>query len=581
MRSTTSRSGAIALGLMGSAFVAACSGGIPADTVYVNGHVVTVDDDFSIAEAFAVHQGRFVAVGTTTEVRARVTSDTPEIDLEGATVLPGFNDNHIHLGPGRGLDEWRGAMVGRVSEWTRGLTSMDQLETSLAGQVAQASSGEWIRGSLQREVWPNNRIPTRWQLDEVAPDNPVLLTRGPHTYILNSAALRLAGITNSTPDPEGGWIFRDERGRANGRVLEAARRLVDRVAPRSSRRTSYEDGLESMRTMLLDLSSLGITSANISGIRPGGIGQIQDLYDRWGEELPRATMQIRLSPGHDTYDDPVVGIRNSIAELESLGFKTGFGDDRLKLGAVKMSIDGGLSAPVFWSVEPYEGRPDFYGAIRIPADVFYPVAKRAHELGWQLGIHTMGDGAVRMVADQIERILEESPSDDHRHYMHHVAVKPPEETLEKMGRLGIMVASQPSFTVGLGAFAEEALAGEREETQNPTASLQAHGITVSWGSDGAPYGPLMTIWTGVTRRGYDGEVHGPGEAVRLEEALRLHTSAPAYFTFDEGRKGQISVGMLADFIVLSEDILAIDAERIKDLLVEQTFVGGREVYSRR
>ena len=289
-------------------------------------------------------------------------------------------------------------------------------------------------------------------------------------------------------------------------------------------------------------------------------------------------MQVRLSPGHDTYDDPEEGIRNSIAELESLGFRTGFGDDRLKLGAIKMSIDGGLSAPVFWSAEPYEGRPDFYGAIRIPADIFYPVAKRAHELGWQLGIHTMGDGAVEMVAEEMERILEETPRDDHRHYMHHVAVKPPQATIERMARNGIMVASQPAFTVGLGAFAVEALTDEREATQNPTRSLQEAGITVSHGSDSAPYGPLLTIWTAVTRKGWEGKVYGPEEAVTVEEAIHLHTVAPAYFNFDEDVKGSIQTGMLADFVVLSEDILAVEPDRIRDLVVERTYVGGKEVY---
>jgi predicted amidohydrolase YtcJ len=290
-------------------------------------------------------------------------------------------------------------------------------------------------------------------------------------------------------------------------------------------------------------------------------------------------MQIRLSPGHDTYDDPAEGIRNSIAEIEALSFRTGFGDDRLKLGAVKMSIDGGLSAPVFWSLEPYEGRPDFHGAVRIPAETFYPVARRAHELGWQLGIHTMGDGAVKMVAEQIARILDELPRDDHRHYMHHVAVKPPEETMQLMGRTGIMVASQPSFTVGLGAFAVEALTEEREQTQNPTRSLQEHGIVVSYGSDGAPYGPLLTIWSAVTRRGWEGKVYGLEEAVSVEEAIRLHTAAPAFFTFDEDVKGAIRAGMFADFIVLSEDISSVDPERIRDIEVERTFIGGGEVYS--
>ena len=148
-----------------------------------------------------------------------------------------------------------------------------------------------------------------------------------------------------------------------------------------------------------------------------------------------------------------------------------------------------------------------------------------------------------------------------------------------MARQGIGVASQPAFTVGLGAFAVESLAGEREATMNPTKSLQDAGVWVSWGSDGAPYGPRVTLWTGITRKGWDNAVYGPEEAVSREEALRLHTWAPAYQTFDEDIKGTIEVGKLADFTVVGEDIMTMDADRIRYLPILKTIVGGREIYS--
>ena len=550
---------------------------IAASTAYVNGNVVTVNGDFDVVEAFAINQGKFVAVGSSEEVLAEISSDVEIIDLQGQTVLPGFNDNHVHLGPGGSLQEWQGALIPAVSEWTQRVTTMDNLRSALNEKVASTPEGEWIMGGLTRMDWPNDKVPTRWQLDEISPNNPIMLTRGPHTYLLNSNALQLASIDRNTPDPDGGWIFRDENGEPTGRVLEAAKRLVDRVLPDDGPRLSYEEGLQNMRGTLQNLMRLGITSVNISGIRPSGIGQIQSLYDRWGTSLPRATMQVRLSPGHDSYDDAALGIETEIASLEALGFHTGFGDDRLKIGAIKMSIDGGLSAPVFWSLEEYKDWPGFHGAIRIPAEIFYPVAKRAHELGWQLGIHSMGDGAVKMVAEQISRIVEELPRQDHRHFMHHVAVKPPQQTIELMALNNIMVASQPAFTVGLGAYAQEALTAEREATQNPTRSLQEAGVIVSHGSDSAPYSPLLTIWTAATRIGFDGNVYGPQEAVSVEEAIRLHTVAPAYFNFDEEIKGSIKPGMLADFVILSADIVSIPPEQIRDLTVNQTFIGGEEI----
>ncbi len=561
-----------------TALATACGTPEPvADAIYTNARVVTVGDDFAVVGAFSVIGDRFGPTGSEAEVRAALPGGAAEIrDLEGRTVLPGFHDNHIHLGPGRTLQQWRDGLVPGLPEWSAAATEPGELLAALAAEAARTAPGEWIRGGLTRMDWPNDRIPDRWLLDEAAPEHPVVLTRGPHTWLLNSLALELAGIDRETPDPEGGWIFRDREGEPDGRVLETARRLVDRVLPPLPDR-GHEEGIEDMRASLLQLRGLGITSVNIAGVRPNGIAAVRELYARHGPELPRATLQVRLSPGHDTWDDPEEGVRREIEALEGLGFVTGDGDSRLRIGAIKMSIDGGLSAPVFWALEPYPGRPDFFGAIRIPAEVFYPVAKRAHELGWQLGIHAMGDGAAKMVAEQIARILDEAPREDHRHYLHHVAVKPPEDTLALMAARGIMVASQPAFTVGLGAYAAEALEGEREATQNPTRSLLDAGIEVSHGSDSAPYGPLITIWTAVTRRGFDGEVHGPEEAVGIEEAIRLHTRAPARFSFEEDEKGAIVEGMLADFVVLSGDPLSTPPDDLRDLRVERVFIGGREL----
>jgi predicted amidohydrolase YtcJ len=393
-------------------------------------------------------------------------------------------------------------------------------------------------------------------------------------------ALDIAGIDSSTTFPGGGHIGHDENGEPDGRLYDSARRLGAGIGSTAEKSPANDHArLENLKTLLLQFASSGVTSVNVAGVRPEQLRYFQALYERDGEFLPRATLQIRLRPGYDAYDDLELSVRDAIIELEGLGFVTGFGDERLQIGAIKMSIDGGLSAPAYWSTEGYENRPDYTGAIRIPAEAFYPVARRAHELGWQLGIHTMGDGAVNMVVEQLDRILTELPREDHRHYLHHVAVKPSAKIIATMARHGIGVASQPSFTVGLGAFAVESLAGEREATMNPTRSLQDAGVWVSWGSDGAPYGPRVTLWTGITRKGWDNAVYGPEEAVSREEAIRLHTLAPAFQTFDEDIKGTIEVGKLADFTVVGEDIMTMDADRIRYLPILKTIVGGREIYS--
>ena len=569
------------IGLAGLA-LAACqpqkdgSPPVTADSIYVNGQVLSGTQGRDYAEGVAVIDGRIIAIGDAESVLAYAGPATSVVDLEGAMMLPGLFDNHVHAGIGReGLMEWEGGLISEIPAWVREARTIEELQAALSREAERLGPDEWIIGALSREIWHNGILPTRADLDVGTTTNPVLLTRGPHTTVLNSAALELAGIDRTTTFPGGGHIGHDADGEPNGRLYDSARRLAAGVAPSQPGPTPSIDNLKSL---LLQFASAGVTSVNVAGVRPDQLRHFQALYERDGEELPRATLQIRLRPGYDAFDDLDESVEVALVELEGLGFVTGFGNERLQIGAIKMSIDGGLSAPAYWSTEGYEDRPDYTGAIRIPAEAFYPVARRAHELGWQLGIHTMGDAAVEMVVEQMDRILSELPRDDHRHYLHHVAVKPSEETIATMARNGIGVASQPAFTVGLGAFAVESLAGERESTMNPTKSLQDAGVWVSWGSDGAPYGPSVTLWTGITRKGWDGRVYGPEEAVDREEALYLHTYMPAYQTFNEHRLGTIEVGQLADFTVIGENFFEMDEDRIRFLPVVKTIVGGRQIW---
>ena len=567
--------------LAGCDYVEVSTGATPPDVIYHNANVITGVSGAYKAEAVAILDGRIVRVGSDADVLRQASHSTRLIDLEGNTMLPGLFDNHVHANADRPLlMEWKGGLISKVPDWVREATTIPELQGALRRESATIADGEWIIGALSREVWPNTSLPTRADLDEGTTSNPVLLTRGPHTTVINSPALELAGIDRTTTFPGGGHIGHDEDGEPNGRLYDSARRLVSSIAPsRDADQLSDDQAIENLRQLLLQFASSGVTNVNVAGVRPDRLRVFQALYARHGDELPRATLQIRLYPGYDRYDDLDESVRVAIDEMQGLGFVTGFGDERLQIGAIKMSIDGGLSAPAYWSLESYENRPDYTGAIRIPADAFYPVARRAHELGWQLGIHTMGDGAVEMVVNELEKILAELPRDDHRHYLHHVAVKPPQETIEKMARLGIGVASQPSFTVGLGSFAVESLAGKREATMNPTKSLQDAGVWMSWGSDGAPYGPRVTLWTGITRKGWDNRVYGPEEAVTREEAIRLHTWAPAFQTFTEELTGTIEAGKFADFTVVGEDIMTMDADRIRYLPILRTIVSGRQIYA--
>ena len=549
------------------------------DVIYYNGRVLTVNAQSDTAQAVAIAGGTIVALGSDARIKELAGQKTTLIDLGGKTLMPGFYDNHIHLGSP--LQPWKhGGMIEAVPEWLRGADDVEALVAAIRAKAAATPKGEWVVGEIPREEWPNAELPTRWHLDKATTEHPVAIARGPHTLLVNSKALALAGVTRETKPP-GGEIVHDAKGEPTGKILESARRVITRVMPSNTDEGGAAAQIQGWRTFLRQLVSLGITSVNVAGVRPDGLPLVQRLYEQHGDELPRMTVQLRVSPGYDTHDDPEVGARQSIAEIEAIGDpRKYFTHDKLKLGALKMSIDGGLSAPIFWSLKPYENRPGFFGEQRIPDSAFARVARRAHELGWQLGIHTMGDAAVVMVVNELEKILRAAPRADHRHYLHHVAVLPPADTVKKMAALQIMVASQPGFLLGLGAYADEALEPEREATQQPSRSLLKEGVRVSYGSDAGPYGPLAALYAAVTRRGWNGTIKGKEEAVTIQEAIRLHTLEPAYFTFDERTRGSIEVGKAADFVVLDRDLVTQDPERLPEAQVLRTIVGGREVFKR-
>jgi hypothetical protein len=560
---------AVVAGLVGTAGTAFAQDAIAPDTIFRNGRIYTNTADGAFAEAAAVLDGRIAAVGDFDRIERLAGTATEIVDLNGRVVLPGFYDNHVHLGAETDT---------RVQDWEH-IASKEALLAALADRAAELPAGEWILGTLQNENMPQARLPTRWEIDTVTPDHPVSMRRG-HITLANSLAMDLAGITNDTPAPPGGSIDRNERGEPTGWFWEGAgRRLVMHAVPPPPS-TPDDVAMRRLRAQLTDLFRYGITSLNVAGMRPHTLRWMQAVYAKWGDELPRATVQLRLSPGYDSYDDVEVGIAAAIEELESLSFVTGFGHDRLKLGAVKMSIDGGFSAAAFLTLEPHPNHDDeYYGVQRIPQHVLYEVGRRAHELGWQLGIHAIGDGAIELTADTLARIVTEHPRDDHRHFMHHVSVLPPDSTLQKIAENDLLVASQPNFTYSLGPYnASPALSAARLQTNNPQRSLLSRGIRVSYGSDGMPTGPLVGIYAAVTRKGVDGKVYGPDERVSLEDAIRMYTLESAYLTFDEDERGTIETGKVADMIVLGEDIFGVSPERIMDIPIDMTIVGGRILY---
>lgn len=534
-----------------------------ADLILHNGKIATVDEAFSIHQAIVVKDGKVVAVGGNDLAKSYRAARA--IDLRGRTVIPGFNDTHIHL-----------AGQARRHVNLAGSTSIAEIKRTIGRKAAELGPGEWVTGSAWSEdELAEHRRPLRTDLDEAAPGNPVIITRaGGHSAVVNSLALKLAGITRDTPNPEGGVIERGADGDLNG-VLRERQGIVSRLVPGATPEELRASFVQNIRNLL----SLGITSFTLAGTSPDGYKEWEEIYRAHGPELPRATVQIRWAvPAGRGQMEPV---RWGGAErMKAFGRKTGDGDQRLKLGAVKISVDGGFTGPAAYTLLPYKGQPNYRGFLNFTEQQVYEMVKTGHDLGWQMGLHTIGDGAIKMTVDVFERVLRESPRADHRHYLTHFTIPPPEATLAQMAANHILIAQQPNFTYTLEGRYADNLDGYRLDHNNPIRTPMKHGIFMAFGADVLPIGPMVGLYAAVTRKGMSGKVWGADERVTMPEAIRAYTRNAAYITFDEQIKGTLEPGKLADMIVLADDLLTIDPERIKGVKVDVTIVGGRVVYER-
>ena len=529
--------------------IASCRPKEPADLVLHNGKIVTADEAFSIHEAVVVRDGKIVAVGgndlLSSYEAARV------VDLQGKMAMPGFNDTHIHV---RGQPR-------RAVDLTQA-KSLTEIFGAVTSKAQEMGKGEWVTGyGWSEDQLEEKRRPLRWDLDEAAPDNPVILTRaGGHSSVANSMALELAGVTPSTPDPDGGVIEKDEKGELNGVIRERAG-IVSRLVPEAT----PEELRDSFTQALRNLLSLGITSIIQAGVPPESYAEWEQIYSQYGEELPRAAVQIR-------FREP--------ADIASFGKKTGDGDERLRVGAVKITVDGGFTGPAAYTLEPYKDQGDYRGKLNYTEEELRAIIKAGHEAGWQLGFHTIGDAAIVLTVDAFAEALEALPRDDHRHFLNHFTIMPPEETMKKMAAYHILIAQQPNFTYTLEGRYAANLDGDRLKHNNPLRTPMDHGIFMALGSDILPIGPMVGLYAAVTRKGMSGEVYGPEEKITMEEAITGYTAKAAYLTHEEKIKGSLEPGKLADIIVLSDDLLTIDPEKILDVKILMTIVDGKVVYER-
>lgn len=524
------------------------------------GTVVTLDGKNTITPAVLISDGKVALTGSDAAVLVATPRGAAKINLGGRTVIPGMTDSHMHLHSyGFAIQRLRLNDCPSIAEMTR----------LVAERAAQVPAGEWILGrGWDQDFFAEKRFATRDDLDHVAPNHPVLLTRCcGHASVANSLVLQIAGITDATPDPEGGHIQRDAAGRATGVLIDRAAGLVTEKIPAPA----YEQ-----KKRALGLAIERALAAGLVAVHPDDVGTSGSFETsaRLYHELAAEGRTIRV------YQD-VSG--RALPELLERGLVTGDGNDVYKVGAIKLFADGSLGALSAALREPYVGAPDNRGLTIHDQETFTQMVTEAHAAGMQVAIHAIGDRAMDNSLDAIEAALAKYPRPNHRHRIVHCQIMS-KDLIERFARVGVVADIQPRFLQTDKRWAEERVGVERCRTSYAWKSLAAAGVPTAGGSDAPvePLEPLLGIYSAVTREAVEGGPRGgwfPDEKLTPEEALRLFCLGGAYAAFEEGRRGSIETGKLGDVVVLSDNPLTCDPYAIKDLKVELTVLGGRIAHS--
>lgn len=531
------------------------------DLVLFNGRVLTMEASSPIAEAVAVHQGRIFAAGSNSELDALKSGARKSVDLRGATLMPGFIDAHTHFVSG-------GMSLANVN--LVGARTMAEMQRRVAEKVETTADGEWVvgRGWDHTKRTDDVAWPTKEELDVVAPEHPVYLGRvDGHVGWANSRALAVAGINRDTADPYGGQIMRDEQGEPTGILLETAKNLVQNILPEPD----YAARERGLKLALEEAARFGVTSIH-DNAPAEDLALFRDFRDR-GDLTVRVNALVRGWEVETPFLEPMIAI----------GARTGFGDDWIKLGALKISLDGTLGSRTAAMLEPYSDDPGNTGVYRITQEELDPIVERAHRHHIQIALHAIGDAACRMALDSIERATKTHHWPDHRHRIEHEQVIAREDML-RFPELGVIASLQPCHAVTDLVWVESRVGPERVKGAYAWRSFVDCGTRICLGTDWPveTLDPRVGLYESVTRQGIDGNPPGgrwSEESLTIEEALKGYTLDAAYVEFAEDRKGSIAPGKLADFAILADDPTAIDPNRLLDLEVLATIVEGRTVYA--
>lgn len=524
--------------------------------VLYNARVITVDAAFSIAEAVAIAGERVMAVGTSAQMRAIAGPETRLVDLKGQALLPGLMDNHLHgAGGGAGVDLSRARSLSDVAK-----ALAERIKGAKPGDLI-VSNSDWHEAQLQEQ-----RLPLRDDLDRIAPQNPVILVRGGHEYILNSPALARSNITEKSVEPAGGRITRYPDGRLNGELVDAARSLVQ--LPRLS--VSPGDAMRARVEGYKKLNAAGLTTVRHPGVSVAEYRTLQEIQKR----EPTMRVNVLLSNAITAGD--------AAPPLLASGIDMGEGDEWLRVGGVKLAVDGGFEGGLMREPyeEPWGERKTFRGLQTVDTERFVATVRAFNQQDWRVATHAVGDAAIDLVLNAYEKANADQSIVGRRWSIEHAFIGRPDH-LPRMKALGVAIAAQNHLYLA-GPSLVKYWGATRAGITTPVRMYLEAGLPVSSGTDApvVPYPPLWTIYHFVTRDTITGGVLGAGQRVSREQAIRMATINNAWLMMEEQDKGSIEPGKLADLIVLNEDPLTCPELRLRDAQVMMTIVGGRTVFQR-
>jgi predicted amidohydrolase YtcJ len=520
------------------------------DLILHNGNLVTMNPKEPRAEAVAISRGRIVAVGGDSDILNLAVPGGRKLDLGRKTVLPGFIDAHSH-------PAMAGIMHLRMVDCD--LRSISAIGQALRERAAKTPPGDWVLGFKYDDTKTSDGRPlTLGDLDSAVPDHPVQIEhRGGHTVYCNSLAFEKAGIDAKTPDPPGGKIDRDPAtGKLTGRAAESARDLFNKVIPLHFSREDHREGVKLISRML---AKTGITSAHEAQGTPTDLLAYQDARDS-GELLFRSYCLINYR-----YIDSMI----------ASGIRTGFGDEWVRVGAMKLVCDGSISERTARLSAPYEGRPNDFGILVMTEEELYTHARKAHLAGWQIGTHANGDVGIDITLRVYERLQRESPRGDPRFRLEHCTIVNDALT----GRIKAIGAIPTPFSTYVYYHGEKMryYGADRLDRMFALRSFLDAGIRPTQASDYPPgeFIPMMALQSEVTRTDIKGNVWGPKQKITVEEAIRVGTINGAYASYEENLKGSLELGKLADLVVLGRDPLKEEPANLVNIPVERTMAGGR------